>query len=163
MTIDRKIVIGEIRDLLIFVVIACIQPYFTCPKCKTIDSYALVSVFTFFMWLFLWKGNALLSHTMNGLISWFKFPIKRLVVGIISTIIYTSAAVIGLMLFFEYAFDFNFGKGFRLTIYVSIVITIIISMFLHAREFFIFWKKASVDAERLQKENILARYESLRS
>lgn len=163
MTIDRKIVYRELRDLLLFVVIALIQPYFSCPRCNTVPHYLLVSFFTFFMWLFLWKGNALLSHSLSKLIPWIQFPIRRLTVGIVTTIIYTAGAVIGLMLFFEYAFDFNFGKGFRWTIYFSIVFTIVISSFLHAREFFLFWRKAIVEAEQLKRESITARYESLRS
>jgi len=163
MTIDRKILYREVRDLLLFVVIALIQPYFSCPRCTTYQGYLLVALFTFFMWLFLWKGNALLSHTMNRLISWIRFPIQRLLWGVVTTILYTAGAVIGLMLFFEYAFDFNFGRGFRMTIYFSIVFTIIISTFLHAREFFLFWRKAIVESERHQRESVTARYESLRN
>ncbi|MBL7857049.1 MAG: histidine kinase [Cyclobacteriaceae bacterium] len=163
MAIDRKIVQHELRDLGLFVLISLIQPLLTCPRCNTVVNYALVSFFTFFMWVFLWKGNALLSHYLNGLISWIKFPVQRLAVGIITTILYTASIIYCLMIFFEFAFAFNFGQGFRWTIYGSVVITILISTFLHAREFFLFWRKASVEAERHQKESVVAKFESLKN
>ena len=163
MVIDRKTVRHELRDLGLFVLISIVQPFLTCPRCNTVGHYSLVSVFTFFMWLFLWKGNALLSHYLTTLISWIQFPVKRLTIGIVTTIVYTASIIYGLMIFFEYAFAFNFGSGFRWTIYGSVVITIVISTFLHAREFFLFWRQASVDAERHEKESIVARYESLKN
>jgi LytS/YehU family sensor histidine kinase len=56
-------------------------------------------------------------------------------------------------------FDINISQN----VYFPMIITIIISLFLHGRAFLMNWRKTSVDAERLQKENIMAKYESLKN
>jgi LytS/YehU family sensor histidine kinase len=45
----------------------------------------------------------------------------------------------------------------------SVIITIIITLFMHGRQFLINLKKATIDAEKLKRENIAARYESLKN
>lgn len=140
-----------------------VQVYFTCRNCTTWQEYSLLASFTFILWVLLWRGNNILTHYVNNKISWFKFPIKRLVVGLITTIGYTLVAVIGAMMLFERIFDFNFGRSFVWTIYFSIGITILISLTLHSREFLIRGIKATLAAEVLEKESIRAKYESLKS
>ena len=76
--------------------VACIvQTYFTCRSCNTLEEYLPVACFTFILWVLCWRGNSALTHYINEKISWFKFPIKRLVVGLVTTIGYTLLAVIG--------------------------------------------------------------------
>lgn len=104
-----------------------------------------------------------MTHYINSKISWFRFPIKRLIVGLITTIGYTLAAVTGAMFLFEVAFGVSFGKAFLWTIYFSIGITILISLVLHSREFLLRGRKATLDAEILEKERIRAKYEALKN
>jgi LytS/YehU family sensor histidine kinase len=68
-----------------------------------------------------------------------------------------------LLEFFALIFHFEYGDGYKRSIYTSIVITIFISLFLHGRAFLISWRHAIIDGEKLQKESILAKYESLKS
>src|SRR5688572_21612230 len=118
MAITRKRKFALLRDLGLFAVASLVQPYLTCAACSTsIVRYLQVALLTFFIWVFLWMGNSLLTHYISTKISWVEFPVKRLIVGIITTIAYTLAALLGLMTFFEYFFDFNFGTGYEWTIY----------------------------------------------
>ena len=50
-----------------------------------------------------------------------------------------------------------------LNIYVSVVITAVISLFMHGREFLQNWRKTSIEAEMYQRESLQAKYESLKS
>lgn len=96
-------------------------------------------------------------------ISWIEYPVKRFVSGILLTITYTLTAMYVIMVLFEWLLNFHFGGGFAATIYVSIVVTILISLFLHGRQFLIYWRQTTVEKEKFQKESITARYEALKS
>lgn len=151
------------RALAICIVAGSVMTYFTCTSCRSIlKNYVIVDLFTILCWILLWGGNSVLAHYISTKISWLKFPIKRFVVGLITTIAYTAGSVSLLMLGFEKAFNFNFG-GFAWTVYFSIIITMIISLFLHGREFLMSWRQAAIDKERLERENITAKFESLKS
>jgi len=163
MVINRQLLRTELQYAGSFIIASLIQTYFTCPGCNTWKEYFIVSFFTFVLWVLLWRGNNIVTHYVNSKISWFKFPVKRLVVGFISTIGYTLAAVVCTMTLFEKLFDFNFGSSFMWTIYFAVTVTILISLILHSREFLLSWKKAALDAEVLQKESVTAKYESLKS
>lgn len=163
MTISRQLIIKEIQLIAFFAAASIGQTYFTCPSCNTVREYGQISFFSFIMWILLYKGNNYITHYLTGKISWFRFPVKRLIIGLISTIGYTLVAVIVAMIAFEKVFSFQFGKSFLWTIYFSISITVLISLVLHSREFLLRGRKATLDAEVLAKESIRAKYEALKS
>lgn len=163
MTIDRKIILREARDLVFFLMIGILQGYLMCPRCHTPGSYLISIAFTFLMWVLLWKGNELITMLVSSRISWIEFPVKRFVAGTLCTIVFTVLAIMGLMSFFEFFVGLNFGKGYTYTIYGSVVVTILISLFLHSREFLLHWRQASLEREKYEKESIAAKYESLKN
>jgi sensor histidine kinase YesM len=163
MVINQKIWIRELRYMAAFVAASIIQTYFTCIRCNTVQEYGLVAFFSFTIWVLLWRGNNILTNYVDQKISWYRFPIKRLAIGIISTIGYTIAAVVGSMMLFERLFKLNFGSAFLWTIYFAVGITIVISLILHSREFLLRGRQAAWDAENLKKESVIAKYESLKN
>jgi sensor histidine kinase YesM len=164
MTIDRKFVLKQVRDLVFFFLASLVQAYFMCPRCsQDFGNYILVVAFTFCMWVGLWKGNSYVTGALSRRIKWIEYPMKRFVIGIISTVGYTVLFMVSVMFVFEKGLGFNFGKGYTFTIYGSVIVTILISFFLHARAFFRFWKEATIEKEKFQKESITAKYESLRN
>src|SRR5688572_5307072 len=162
MVITREIWIRELKFAGFFIGASIVQTYFTCRGCDQREYY-LISFFTLIMWVLLWRGNSLLTNFVDSKVSWYRYPNKRLVIGLISTIIYTLIAVVSAMLVFEKVFDFNFGSSFTWTIYFSVIVTIIISLILHSREFLLRGRQAAIDKEILQKESISAKYETLKS
>lgn len=163
MVMNWELIIKELRLAVIFAVASTVQTYFTCPRCNTLREYSLISFFSFVMWVLLYRGNNYITHYVTSKISWFQFPVKRLIVGLISTIGYTLVAVIAALIAFEKIFDLSFGSSFMWTIYFSITLTILISLVLHSREFLLSGRKATLDAEILAKESIRAKYEALKS
>ncbi|TNE61384.1 MAG: histidine kinase [Bacteroidetes bacterium] len=116
----------------------------------------------------LWLGNAYLSAVPDRWYTWTAAPVKRLVAATVLTIVFTCVAWV----FMEWLFSLerygsDFGRLVReLTIndfIIPLVITFLISIFMHGRGFLYGWKETLIEAERLKKEHISARYETLKS
>jgi sensor histidine kinase YesM len=159
----NKTLLRELRDILLFAAVSALQTYLTCNQCVMGQRVLLYFGFTFLIWICLWKGNSFLTNYISCRISWIQFPVKRLIVGLVTTIGYTIAAVAGLMVSFGYFFNIDFSDNYRDTIYISVIIAIFVSLVLHSRAFLISWKTAIVDAEKLKKESMTAKYESLKN
>lgn len=114
------------------------------------------------MWAVLWIGNGELASFLSFRFPWVKMPITRLWTGLTSTIIFTTLAAIGLLKLWEYSRNIRFNDYSDFVI-VSLIITFLISLTMHGREFLLQWRKSAVDAERYQKESMTATYESLKN
>lgn len=131
--------------------------------CTSIGSYFWIGTFTATMWLALWLGNAYLADLLNNFFSWQKEPIKRLLVGLIAMVVYTLSSVYVIIFIFRNIFGFNLGDRLEGTFFSTVIITLIITMFMTGRSFLVNWRQTAIDAERLQKENVKAQYESLKN
>jgi hypothetical protein len=132
----------------------------TCSNCfDNPYEFWIVASFTALMWIALWKGNSILADYISDKISWIDFPLRRLSIGLISTIAYTLGVMYLLGFIYNMAFKVNFTSG----AWYSVIITLVISLVLHGRAFLINWRQSAVFAEQLKKENIAARYESLKN
>lgn len=149
--------------VLISIVGSLIITRFSCTSCLLDwNKYALVTFFNSMMWISMWLGNGMLASYLSRKISWVKFPMKRLVVGILVTVSYTVSIAIIIVKCWEWSLGFEFNS-YNDFIIISLLITFFISLFLHGREFLLQWKLSAVDAERYQKESMQATYESLKS
>src|SRR5690606_10030351 len=140
-----------------------VQVFLTCRGCTTVRTFVPFAIFTLLLWTFLWRGNSFLAQYLSERISWIHEPVKRFIVGLIVTVGYTLLSVYLLITVFETFFGFQFGGGYHFTILTCVLITLLISLFLHSREFLNFWRKASFDSAKFQRESIAARYETLKS
>ncbi|CAN5355597.1 hypothetical protein BH10BAC4_BH10BAC4_09430 [soil metagenome] len=137
--------------------------FFTCNHCRVdAGSYLWVTSFSVLIWFFLWTGNDFITHYFNRKISWVVYPVRRLVVGIVTTVVYTVSVVFIIDLLWKKFAPFSLGNG-QWIIAFALVVTFLISLFLHGREFLIRWKKSAVEAERYEKESVRAQFESLRN
>lgn len=142
---------------------ATIITYLTCRSCsESWDKFTANAAVSTVMWMVMWIGNSELTQLISKKISWVHFPVKRLIVGLIATIVFTVGVAMLLLKFYEYSRGIKFTSitGF---VVISLIITFLISFFLHGREFLLQWKKSAVEAERYQKESIAANYESLKA
>lgn len=116
----------------------------------------------------LWQGNAYLSNLPDRWINWVDTPVLRLVVSTAITIVYTVVAwvlIYWLLLERGYGWDLpGLIRDMKMRDFIpTVIITLFISIFMHGRAFLIGWKDALVEAERLKKEQISARYEALKN
>ena len=137
--------------------------YLSCTSCsQDLKRFAAASFFSGLMWMVMWIGNENLTYLIDKKISWVKHPVERFVVGVIATVIFTVIVAIGLAKSWEYSWNVKFSS-YNDFIFSALVITFLISLFLHGREFLIRWRASAVEAERYQKESMMAQYESLKS
>ena len=118
--------------------------------------------FTGLMWVFLWQGNGHLSDYLSSKISWLENPLKRFIWGILGVLVYSPAAVYFLYLMALWTLNIKVDNVGTIAL-ISIGITFVISFFLNAAEFLRNWKQTALDAERLKKEQMATRYESLKN
>jgi hypothetical protein len=162
MTIDRKLIIEEGKSVIVLIILGIFMAWsgLGCNNCSfnTPHFWRMASL-NALMWITLWKGNSYLADLISWKLPWIKFPVQRFVVGLIATIVYSLLAMYTIIALYSWQFEVkvSYSTGY------SILITIIISLFMHGREFLINWRQVAIDAERLQKENIAAHYESLKS
>ena len=116
----------------------------------------------------IWLGNAHLSNLPDRWVSWVEAPAKRLLIAIAITVVFTSMAWILMDWMFQVErYGWNVAALVRdMTVrdfVPTLVITFLISIFMHGRAFLLNWKETLVEAERLKKEQISARYEALKN
>jgi len=85
-----------------------------------------------------------------------------MIVGIITTVAYTTTAVLVIDFLWKRFSPFHIGNDYYI-IFFALIITFLISLFLHSREFLVRWKQSAVESERHQKESVRAHYESLKN
>jgi hypothetical protein len=158
---------AKVKNYLTVVVLSLVgstlTTYFTCTGCHSnFYRFSWVTIFSTLLWVSLWIGNAELTQFINKKISWVKFPVQRLIVGVVSTVIYTIGMVLLIAKGWEYFLNYHFDNYAEVVI-PSLIITFFMSLTLHGRDFLIRWKQAAVDAERLKKETVAAQYESLKN
>jgi LytS/YehU family sensor histidine kinase len=137
--------------------------YLSCRSCiQDLEKFFITASVSTMMWIVMWIGNSELTHFINKRISWVQFPFKRFVVGIISTVGYTVFVAMILLKLWEWSRDIKF-TSYYIFILISLIITFLITLFLHGREFLLQWKQSAVEAERYQKESLSAKYESLKN
>lgn len=137
--------------------------FLSCPSChEDIEKYFKYTLFSTVIWLLLWIGNSEMNDYLSLRISWIKAPIKRLLTGIIGTILFTIMAVLLVLKAFELGLSFQFNNYIEVII-PSLIITFFISLFFHGRGFLIEWRRSAIAAERYQKESMTATYENLKN
>jgi sensor histidine kinase YesM len=153
---------SELRDIAILALlgIAMTAAGLSCNSCEfNSREFWVLGSFTSLVWVVLWKGNDYLGSYISTRISWLKFPVKRFFVGLIGTAVFTLGSIYVLSVVYKALFQVNISYG----VLYSVIITIIISLFMHGRAFLLNWKQSRIDSERLQRENIAAKYEGLKN
>ena len=129
---------------------------------RKLSTFLIVASFSSLMWIFLWLGNAMASDLIDRKIDWIKEPVKRFVVGMLVMIVYTVLVSYGLVYLYKNVFGLNVGDT-TIFQYSTLIITFIISLFMHGRGFLKSWKLAEIEAEKAKQESIRANYESLKN
>lgn len=149
--------------LMIFIFGACSSFLFNTNLINKSREIIIASItFQGCMWVAFWKGNQYIIGFWNNRISWLKEPLKRFIVGVISVLIYTPLVIYIITSAYSLFAGVTIGMG-SLDILISIGVTFFITFFMFAKEFLSFWRKASIDAERLKAEQIATKYESLKN
>jgi sensor histidine kinase YesM len=162
MLTDRKLIFAEVRDVVLLGAAGLIMTWLglTCKDCiESTRDFWVIGSFTALTWIVLWKGNEYLGSFATRKVSWLKDPGRKFAYLFIFTIVYTLGAMYTLGTIYSFSFGADLTRG---AIY-SVIITIIISLFMHGKSFLRNWKESSIAGEKLERESIAARYESLKN
>jgi sensor histidine kinase YesM len=171
MEFTKKHIIRHLRDSALMGILGGVSMgYISCPECFTSFQRAfMVSAFSGSFWIFLWKGNEFIAEYLDCRTSWLEHPLRRLVVGLLAMLVYTVSITtlinyIFIIIILRREFSSEIIRDeFIPTSIIALVITLIISLFLHGREFLLSWRQAAINAEKMKTENISSRYESLKN
>lgn len=116
--------------------------------------------------LAIWVGNGYIANHVP--ISWIDQPVLRFSVSLVLTVVYTVFVAGLLNIVFDYLIYHQppleslseLSSQYLLTV---LLITFLISLFLHSREFLLRWKVSIIEAERLKQTHLSSRFESLKN
>lgn len=113
----------------------------------------------------LWIGNGIISDGVK--ISWIEYPLRRLAVSVVLTVIVTYAAGV---LTDVIVWGLRHGRITMESLTISqdfyfslLIITFFISLFMHGRHFLLSYRESIVAQEELKRANLASRYESLQN
>jgi sensor histidine kinase YesM len=112
----------------------------------------------------MWMGNGWITDWLSARISWVEKPGLRFTAGVLLMVFYTTGIYILIIESIEWFNQQEFSRRtYVQSLLVTMSITVIISLLLHAREFLLNWRQAAIDKERLEKAHVASQYESLRN
>ena len=112
----------------------------------------------------MWLGNGWITDWLSARISWVEKPGLRFTAGVLMMVLYTVIIYMIIIEGIEWYQQREFSSRMYLqSLLITITITSIISLILHARAFLLNWRQAAIDRERLEKAHVASQYESLRN
>ncbi|SMD38115.1 Histidine kinase [Reichenbachiella faecimaris] len=120
-------------------------------------------------WTVLANGNSIIIYLIDKRWTWLDHPYRRAAIGITSILIYTPiASLLIIYCFVEFVLDVRFqivleNKSIFSLLMVPMGITILVALWGHGRVFFIEWRQAAIDVERLKNENLKSKFETLKT
>ena len=135
---------------------------------STFKGFLRSMMWTGIMWVVLWIGNGLVTDLVHRQLSWIEAPLKSAAMVLFSTFAFTILATLGIFLSFSYL---QSGESFRESLtnidfgffFNVLVITTIITLFMHGRGFLNSWRDAFLEAEKLKRAHLASQYESLKN
>ena len=115
----------------------------------------------------LWLANGYTSDWLNRRMGWNERPVRRLLLTVGASLLASLLVILVIgegiaMLLWHKSPVFIFRHNVAGQMVAPLVMTVIVSLFMHSRSFLLGWREATVRAERLEKETAVARLDSLR-
>ncbi|WP_345073368.1 histidine kinase [Hymenobacter fastidiosus] len=156
-----------LRLLLTLLGVSAAISFLTCLRCldnprELLLNFTLTTIYTTGLWL----ANGYSVDWLDKYVGWKQSPAKRLVLTLLVSLVGSLAVIVlvrlGYILYRQQSPARLFSAEYVDGYVFPLVITVLISMFMHSRSFLLGWREALVRNERLQKEIALAETASLR-
>jgi hypothetical protein len=140
----------------------------TCSDCWSDAERMSVHLLMNFAYTFgLWLANGYAVDWLDRYVNWKKQPLRRLVLTVLVSLGGSLVVIIAInfvyqVLYRGYGVERLWTDGVFGRYLFPLLITVLISLFLHSRSFLLGWREAAIKAERLEKETAVARLDSLR-
>lgn len=154
----------ELKSIFILALIGVPFSLITCPDCWWDNThhlkYAILVSSSF--WIVLAKGNSFVNHLLGLYIEWLKEPVKRLIASLFAHSVFTVVAVILLVKVLGALLGIQMGS-ISFTILLSLGISLVATLIGNSRTFLLSWRALAIESEKIKKEAIVAKYESLKN
>lgn len=166
MMLRRNKIFIEVRGFLIIMLLSFLSVYAFCADCWSFQqipwkalSYSAVA------WVLLSYGNGFINTYLDEKISWIHQTLLRLVLGFVSLIVYTTLAMYAMAYFFLWVLEkpLIHPSDISTNLLPTILITALITAVMLGRSFLLSWRESAINEERLKRENIQSRFESLKN
>ncbi|MGI4737599.1 MAG: sensor histidine kinase [Janthinobacterium lividum] len=140
---------------------------FAPPPWRDLRAYAVSFGLAFCYAVGLWFANAYTADLLNLRTGWSERPIRRLLATVslsllASLLVIVLVGELSAVLLFHRPPGYTLRHQFFAHSAFPLLATVVISLFMHSRSFLLAWREATVRAERLEKESVVARLDSLR-
>lgn len=156
----------RIKGFIILLLLSVITVYAFCPKCWSFEFIPWKSLLqSATIWLLLGYGNSFISSKLDQKFSWIHHTFKRFAIGFLAMVTYTTLAVYAQALFFSWLFENSFigTDDFYYSFVTALLITILMTSIGLGRSFLLSWRQSAINEEKLKRENIQSRFETLKN
>lgn len=156
----------SLRGFFLLLLLSVLTVYAFCPPCWTFEFIpwkGLLQSAT--IWVLLAYGNSYINNLLDKKLSWIHHTIKRLTLGFLAMVSYTILALYAQSATFNWFFDQSIVKpeGFTSTLMLSLLITALMTAIGLGRSFLLSWRQSAINEEKLKRENIQSRFETLKN
>ncbi len=138
--------------------------YFSCQSCiESLPKFLRVGSFQASLWVFLWIGNDIIGSALGKFMPWIKHPLKSFAIGMLSTTVYSVLIAFLILVFFDRLLGYSMIGDIPVFLFSTLTVTLVVTLFMHGRAFLLGWRDSALNAEKLQRENIVAKYDNLKS
>ncbi|MFD2785579.1 sensor histidine kinase [Hymenobacter rubripertinctus] len=119
--------------------------------------------YNFFYTTGLWLANGYPSEWLNRKADWTGHPLRRFLITLTFSLVMSLLVIV--LVDGSFRVFYHHQPLSTLTwrpFVLPLLITVVVSLFLHSRAFLMGWREAAINTERLQKENAQAQADSLR-
>ncbi len=168
MTGSRKLILKHTIETAAIFLFGCLSTFFFCEDCVPAFPRRLPLIIYFgILWAVLWKGNEWVSYLPEKYVSWLERPLARMIIGLLSHVLFTIFVVFVLQLLVELLSNdpldtFNLKKLLEYSL-PSVIITLIIVTLMTAIKFFKSWRNLAVRHEKLKTEAMTSKYAALKN
>jgi len=137
------------------------------PPWREPRGYAISLAYSLAYCVGLWLANGYTVDWLNIKVGWEEQPLRRLLFTVGASTLASLLVIVGVgegfsILLWHRAPGYTFQHNFLAQSAFPLLMTVVVSLFLHSRSFLMAWREATVRAERLEKESAVARLDSLR-
>ncbi len=127
------------------------------------EGFLVTFGYNFFYTTGLWLANGYPSEWLNRRADWTRRPLRRFLITLGFSLVMSLLVILAVTGAFLVFYHHRPLSSLTWRPFVTpLMITVVVSLFLHSRAFLMGWREAAIKTERLQKENALAQADSLR-
>ena len=127
------------------------------------EDFLVTFGYNFFYTTGLWLANGFPSEWLNRRVDWTVQPIKRFLATLGLSLVLSFLVILAVTESFLVFYHHRPLSSLTWRPFVvPLLITVVVSLFMHSRSFLMGWRDAAIQTERLQKENAQAQADSLR-